>query len=129
MQQHYYSSDDHGICRYFLLTQSPETHSKRSSTASTVHIPPRRSRKYSSITDAHLQHHPSLLLSGSEDGTARLWDLRTRKAAYCIVAPVIENEPNDVTAVAFHPSIIEDRQRSDESGDATISTSRLDCMV
>jgi WD40 repeat protein len=85
--------------------------------------------KYSSITDAHLQHHPSLLLSGSEDGTARLWDLRTRKAAYCIVAPVIENEPNDVTAVAFHPSIIEDRQRSDESGDATISTSRLDCMV
>ena len=86
--------------------------------------------KYSSITDAHLQHHPSLLLSGSEDGTARLWDLRTRKAAYCIVAPVIENEPNDVTAVAFHPSIIEDRQSSDEiSADTTISTSRLDCMV
>jgi WD40 repeat protein len=85
--------------------------------------------KYSSITDAHLQHHPSLLLSGSEDGTARLWDLRMRKTAYCIVVPTKENESNDVTAVAFHPSIIEDGQSSDESGDATIFASGQDCMV
>jgi WD40 repeat protein len=85
--------------------------------------------KYSS-TDAHIQHyHPSLLLSGSEDGTARLWDLRMRKTAYCIIVPTIENEPNDVTAVAFHPSIIEDRQSNDESGDTTIFASRQDCMV
>ena len=79
--------------------------------------------KYSSITDA-----PSLLLSGSEDGTARLWDLRTRKTAYCMVVPKID-ETNDVTAVAFHPSIIEERQSSSvESGEATSST-RTDCMV
>lgn len=76
--------------------------------------------KYSS-SDAHL-HHPSLLLSGSEDGTARLWDLRTRKTAYCIIVPTIENEPNDVTAVAFHPSIISD-QSSDQTSDVS------DCMV
>ncbi len=82
--------------------------------------------KYSSNTDAH---HPSLLLSGSEDGTARLWDLRTRKTAYCIIAPTIEDEPNDVTAVAFHPSIIEEGQISGDSSDTNISTSRMDCMV
>ena len=80
--------------------------------------------KYSSTTDAH---HPSLLLSGSEDGTARLWDLRTRKTAYCMVVPKID-ETNDVTAVAFHPSIIEERQSSVESCEATTST-RTDCMV
>ena len=79
--------------------------------------------KYSSITDA-----PSLLLSGSEDGTARLWDLRTRKTAYCMIVPKID-ETNDVTAVAFHPSIIDGRQSSSvESGENTIST-RTDCMV
>jgi len=80
------------------------------------------------LTDAHIQHHPGLLLSGSEDGTARLWDLRVRKTAYCIIVPAIENEPNDVTAVAFHPSIVEDGQ-SEESGDTTIFASRQDCMV
>ncbi len=83
--------------------------------------------KYSSITDAH---HPNLLLSGSEDGTARLWDLRTRKTAYCIIVPTIENEPNDVTAVAFHPSIIEEVQSTSTGDSGTrISTSRLDCMM
>ena len=53
-----------------------------------------------------------------------------RKTAYCIVVPTKENESNDVTAVAFHPSIIEDGQSSDESGDAaTIFASGQDCMV
>ena len=35
----------------------------------------------------HHGHHPSLLLSGSEDGTARLWDLRTRRTSVCMVVP------------------------------------------
>jgi len=48
---------------------------------------------------------PSFLLSGSEDGTARLWDLRSRHAALCIVAPaqVGSSTPPEVTSVAFHP--------------------------
>ncbi|KAL3804671.1 hypothetical protein HJC23_008486 [Cyclotella cryptica] len=50
--------------------------------------------------------HPSLLLSGSEDGTARLWDLRVRKTAYCMVVPrTEEGETLEVTSVAFHPSV------------------------
>ncbi|KAL7534535.1 hypothetical protein ACHAXR_006278, partial [Thalassiosira sp. AJA248-18] len=57
-------------------------------------------------------HHSSLLLSGSEDGTARLWDLRMRKTALCMMVPRAENEDcNDVTSVAFHPSIVEERQK------------------
>jgi WD40 repeat protein len=40
----------------------------------------------------------SLLLSGSEDETARLWDLRTSKTALCLLAG------GEVTAVAFAPS-------------------------
>ena len=46
---------------------------------------------------------PSLLLSGSSDGTARLWDLRTQRAASCIVAPVDDCGDSDITSVAFHP--------------------------
>lgn len=46
---------------------------------------------------------PSLLLSGSSDGTARLWDLRTQRAASCIIAPVDDGGDSDVTSVAFHP--------------------------
>lgn len=40
----------------------------------------------------------SLLLSGSEDETARLWDLRTSKTALCLLAG------GEVTSVAFAPS-------------------------
>ena len=40
----------------------------------------------------------SLLLSGSEDETARLWDLRTSKTALCLLAG------GEVTSVAFVPS-------------------------
>jgi WD40 repeat protein len=40
----------------------------------------------------------SLLLSGSEDETARLWDLRTSKTALCLLAG------GEVTSVAFAPA-------------------------
>ena len=40
----------------------------------------------------------SLLLSGCEDETARLWDLRTSKTALCLLAG------GEVTSVAFAPS-------------------------
>lgn len=46
---------------------------------------------------------PSLLLSGSSDGTARLWDLRTQRAVSCIIAPADDGGDSDVTSVAFHP--------------------------
>jgi len=46
---------------------------------------------------------PSLLLSGSSDGTARLWDLRMQRAALCIIAPGDDNGDSDVTSVTFHP--------------------------
>lgn len=39
----------------------------------------------------------SLLLSGAEDSTARLWDLRTSKTALCLLAG------GDVTSLAFCP--------------------------
>ena len=45
---------------------------------------------------------PSCLLSGSEDGTTRLWDFRCgNRAALCIISPGNE----EVTAVGFHPII------------------------
>lgn len=59
----------------------------------------------------------SLLLSGSEDGTARLWDLRCgNRAAVCIVAPSgvnsflgtsaqMDGSTPEVTSVAFHPPV------------------------
>lgn len=42
----------------------------------------------------------SCLLSGSEDCTARLWDLRSSKSTNCIIAG------EEVTAVAFGPSFL-----------------------
>ena len=62
-----------------------------------------------------------LLLSGSEDGTARLWDLRSgTRAIKCIMVP----EKEDVTSVAFYPASIETSQVNDEST-AKITCSRL----
>lgn len=40
-----------------------------------------------------------LLLSGAEDCTSRLWDLRTSKTALCLMAG------GDVTSVAFAPQL------------------------
>ena len=81
-------------------------------------------------------HHPSLLLSGSEDGTARLWDLRTRKTSLCMVLPNNDDDVsdgNEVTSVAFHPSIVEEEQRKDgASGDgckSLLPIQHYDCTV
>jgi len=41
----------------------------------------------------------SLLASGSEDASARIWDLRTSKTAVCLLAG------GDVTSIAFAPTI------------------------
>ena len=57
----------------------------------------------SSRSSAAPQPQPPSLLSGSSDGTARLWDLRTQRAALCIVAPVDADGDSDITSVAFHP--------------------------
>ena len=40
-------------------------------------------------TTSTTNQNPNLLLSGSEDGTARLWDLRTRKTSICMELPRI----------------------------------------
>lgn len=65
---------------------------------------------------------PNLLLSGSEDGTARLWDLRTRRTGLCMVMPRGAGGDDgdcEVTSVAFHPStsIAEVSTRKDSSDD------------
>ena len=72
------------------------------------------SSERASPDDTSPQHHPSLLLSGSEDGTARLWDLRTRKTSICMVIPQNGVDSNEITSVSFHPS----RNDSDNPGDS-----------
>jgi hypothetical protein len=55
-------------------------------------------------------HHPSLLLSGLEDSTACLWDLRTRWTLLCMIVPHGPGNKHgntEVACVAFHPSIAE----------------------
>lgn len=49
---------------------------------------------------------PCCLLSGSEDGSIRLWDLRSNpsRASLCIVSP----KRQEVTSVAFHPIMYND---------------------
>ena len=49
------------------------------------------------------------ILSGSEDGTARLWDLRSAKATTCIVAG------EEVTACAFGPPAVPTTSASEGS--------------
>jgi len=53
---------------------------------------------HSSSTTAAVR--PSLLLSGSEDGTCRLWDLRLGRAVSCIKC---SNSGEEVLSVAFGP--------------------------
>ncbi|KAL9178539.1 hypothetical protein ACHAXT_001877 [Thalassiosira profunda] len=91
-----------------------------------------RRAHYASTSDGDVRqrHHPSLLLSGSEDGTARLWDLRTRRTAICMALPSTE-EDTEVTAVGFHPSISEERlvdaEQSDTDGN--LLPIQNDCTV
>lgn len=76
--------------------------------------------------------HPTLLLSGAEDGTARLWDLRTRKTAYCMVLPKVEGEITEVTSVAFHPSILSNETKGDSSSlhpNDLVTQGLKDCTV
>lgn len=69
--------------------------------------------------------HPSLLLSGSEDGTARLWDLRTNKSVYCMILPKKDaGEVLEVTSVAFHPHILDGS--GGDVGTAIVNDSVLD---
>lgn len=61
------------------------------------------SSKKSSIKDKTSIHHDhsNLLMSGSEDGTARLWDLRSSyNASLCILSPT---DSKEITSVAFSP--------------------------
>ncbi|KAI9208626.1 WD40-repeat-containing domain protein [Polychytrium aggregatum] len=55
--------------------------------------------------DIDHQHNPTRLLSGSEDGSARLWDLEARKVARGIRAVPSDPAaaPRPVTAVKFSP--------------------------
>jgi len=50
---------------------------------------------------------PCCLLSGSEDGTVRLWDFRSNpsRASLCILSP---NKQEEITSVAFHPTFDDD---------------------
>ena len=80
--------------------------------------------------DANLNTgNPSLLLSGAEDGTARLWDLRTRKTAYCMILPKVGGEIMEVTSVAFHPSILSNESQEDSSTNDLVSQGLRDCTV
>ena len=60
------------------------------------------SSKKSSIKDKTTIHdHSNLLMSGSEDGTARLWDLRSSyNASLCILSPT---DSKEITSVSFSP--------------------------
>jgi len=47
---------------------------------------------------------PHMLLSGSEDGTCRVWDMRVRKAVRCIKTDRPDDGDAAVTSVALHPT-------------------------
>ena len=61
-----------------------------------------------------LDHSPkeSTLLSGSDDGTARVWDLRSQRSELAIVVPSVDGS-NEVTSVAFHPAGRDDAKTHD----------------
>ncbi|KAL3766423.1 hypothetical protein ACHAWU_007458 [Discostella pseudostelligera] len=99
---------------------------KSTATTSASAVDDRRPQPASSLEDNlhtqdHSNYHASLLLSGSADGTVRLWDLRTRKTSICIHVPKnAENGGdsgggggNEVTSVAFHPLLEDDENIND----------------
>lgn len=63
-----------------------------------------KTTKTKTKTNQHTNNKmPCCLLSGSEDGTVRLWDFRsnTSRASLCILSP---NKQEEITSVAFHPT-------------------------
>ena len=90
---------------------------KSTATSSASAVDDRRPQPASSLegnlhTQDHSNYHASLLLSGSSDGTIRLWDLRTRKTSICVHVPknaeTVFGGGNEVTSVAFHPLLEDD---------------------
>ncbi len=77
-------------------------------------------RSSSHVRKTSNDYHPSLLLSGSEDGTVRLWDLRTRKTSICINMPS-GGVGNEVTSVAFHPLLWDEENEDYAEGEASES--------
>ena len=89
-------------------------------------------KNYNSNQRYRQHQHPSLLLSGSEDGTARLWDLRMGKTSFCMIIPQDDDCVPEVTSVAFHPSVVEDGECDDNYEDNDIDMfvgGRRDCTV
>ena len=77
-------------------SKRPKKHGNANSNANTNNVNANHQQSF---------HHqpPCCLLSGSQDGTTRLWDLRSSsRAALCILAPST-CAVKDVTAVGFRP--------------------------
>eukprot|EP00569_Conticribra_weissflogii_P002598 CAMPEP_0171330598 /NCGR_PEP_ID=MMETSP0878-20121228/2120_1 /TAXON_ID=67004 /ORGANISM="Thalassiosira weissflogii, Strain CCMP1336" /LENGTH=558 /DNA_ID=CAMNT_0011830939 /DNA_START=82 /DNA_END=1755 /DNA_ORIENTATION=- len=81
------------------------------------------------IDNSEACHNPTLLLSGSEDGTARLWDLRMKRASYCMMIPRDKRGGvPEVTSVAFHPCALQGNEYEDKGPDAILGNSQ-NCTI
>lgn len=77
------------------------------------------------VDNSEACHDPTLLLSGSEDGTARLWDLRMKRASYCMMIPRDEGGGvPEVTSVAFHPCALQGNEHEDKSPNTILGDSQ-----
>ena len=103
----------HGASVLCLDVFSPSSQSQSQSSPSSSQ--PSNHTPFSSSTSA-------LLLSGSEDGTARLWDLRDhrRRACLCIRVP----GGGDVLSAVFSPPAVEATSASSAAMQASTSTIR-----
>mmetsp|Transcript_8039 Transcript_8039/g.11490 ORF Transcript_8039/g.11490 Transcript_8039/m.11490 type:complete len:500 (-) Transcript_8039:61-1560(-) len=103
-------------------TNNNTTRNKKHSTSSSSFSP-------SSSSASSL---PCCLLSGSEDGTARLWDLRiSMRASLCIVSPssIDVSLGKDVTSVSFHPILQGSQSHNHDSTNSIVSSNPLDFTV
>lgn len=98
-----------------------------------AHSSEQRSNHQDTITSHHHHYPPCLLLSGSEDGTARLWDLRSRRTSLCMIIPTTSStgssssngtksslqsyaaDQSSVNCVAFHPLSFTNTNNNQES--------------